>query len=48
MLRLLIERSDALHLFVRGSRREAARAARLMLARITRLYAQGETPHLPL
>ena len=48
MLRLLIERSDALELYVRGSRREAARVARSMLARITRLYAEGETPHLPL
>jgi hypothetical protein len=48
MLRLLIERSEALELYVRGDRREAARDARTMLARITRLYAAGETPHLPL
>jgi Putative zinc-binding metallo-peptidase len=48
MLRLLIERSEALELYVRGNRREAARDARTMLARITRLYAAGETPHLPL
>jgi Putative zinc-binding metallo-peptidase len=48
MLRLLIERSEARELYVRGNRREAARDARSMLARITRLYAEGETPHLPL
>jgi Putative zinc-binding metallo-peptidase len=48
VLRLLIERSEALTLFVRGNRREAARDSRAMLARITRLYAAGETPHLPL
>jgi signal transduction histidine kinase len=48
MLRLLIERSEALTLHVRGNRREAVRDVRAMLARITRLYAAGETPHLPL
>ncbi len=48
VLRLLIERSDALSLYVRGSRREAARAARALLIRMTRLYAAGETPHLSL
>jgi len=48
VLRLLIERSEGLALFVRGNRREAVREARAMLARITRLYAAGETPHLPL
>ena len=48
VLRLLIERSEALALYVRGNRREAVRDARAMLARITRLYAAGETPHLPL
>jgi hypothetical protein len=48
VLRLLIERSDALELYVRGSRREAARASRAMLARMTRLYAARETPQLPL
>jgi hypothetical protein len=48
VLRLLIERSEALELYVRGSRREAARAARVMLTRMTRLYAAGETPHLAL
>jgi hypothetical protein len=48
VLRLLIERADALALYVRGSRREAVRAARAMLIRMTRLYAAGETPHLSL
>ena len=31
-----------------GSRRDALRHARWMLLRLTRLYGQGETPHLPL
>jgi hypothetical protein len=35
-------------LYVRGNRREAARHARSMLTRITRLYAEGETPHMHL
>jgi Putative zinc-binding metallo-peptidase len=48
MLRLLIERSEARELYVRGNRREAARHARSMLTRITRLYAEGETPHMSL
>ena len=34
--------------FVRGSKREALRNARWVLQRITRFYAQGETPQLPL
>ena len=48
ILRMLIERSEALKLFVRGSRRDAIRHSRWMLERIARLYAQGETPHLPI
>jgi hypothetical protein len=48
ILRMLIERCDALDLYVHGSRRDAARHVRWTLARLTRLYAQGETPHLPL
>ena len=48
ILRMLIERSEKLKLYIRGSRRDALRHARWMLARITRLYGQGETPHLPL
>lgn len=48
ILRMLIERCDALQLYVRGSRRAATRHARWALARLARLYAQGETPPLPL
>lgn len=48
ILRMLVERADALKLYVRGNRRDALRHARWMLARIARLYAQGETPHLAL
>jgi hypothetical protein len=48
ILRMLIERSDSLKLFVQGNRRDAIRHSRWMLERIARLYAQGETPHLPL
>jgi hypothetical protein len=48
ILRMLIDRCDGLKLHVRGSRRDARRHARWMLERITRLYAQGATPHLSL
>jgi hypothetical protein len=48
ILRLSIERSDRLALCVRGSKREALRNARWMLARLVRLYGQGATPHLSL
>jgi Putative zinc-binding metallo-peptidase len=48
ILRMLVERSEALDLYVRGSRREAERNVRWMLGRLARLYAQGETPHLAL
>jgi hypothetical protein len=48
ILRMLIERCDALKLHVRGSRRDAARHVRWILGRIARLYAEGETPHLAL
>jgi len=48
ILRMLIERCDALKLYVRGDRRTARRHARWMLARLARLYEQGETPHLAL
>jgi hypothetical protein len=48
ILRMLIERCDALKLHVRGSRRDAARHVRWILGRIARLYAEGETPHLKL
>ena len=45
---MLIERSEHLRLYVRGNRRDARRYSRWMLERLTRLYSQGETPHLPL
>ena len=48
ILRLLIERSDHLKLYVRGNRRDALQHTRWMLARITAMYGQGETPNLPL
>jgi hypothetical protein len=45
---MLIERSERLRLYVRGSRRAALRTSRALLARLTRLYSEGETPPLPL
>ncbi len=48
ILRMAIERSDKLRLWVRGSRRDALRHARWMLVHLTRLYAQGESPRLAL
>jgi hypothetical protein len=48
VLRMLIERSERLQLYVRGNRRDALRYSRWMLERLTGLYSQGETPHLPL
>jgi len=48
ILRMLIERSESLKLFVRGNRRDAVRHARWMLERLARLYSQGETPQLRL
>jgi hypothetical protein len=48
ILRMLIERCDALKLHVRGSRRDAQRHVRWILGRVARLYAEGETPHLKL
>jgi hypothetical protein len=47
VLRMLIERSEHLRLYVRGERREALRYSRWMLERLTGMYSQG-TPHLPL
>ena len=43
-----LDRSAALQLYVRGNRREALRYSRWMLERLTAVYSQGETPHLPL
>ena len=48
IVRMLIERSDTLKLYVRGNRRDAVRSARWLLERLASLYAQGETPHLRL
>jgi hypothetical protein len=48
ILHMLIERSETMKLYVRGNRRDAVHHARWMLGRIANLYAQGETPHLPL
>lgn len=48
VLRMLIERSEHLGLYVRGNRRDALRYTRWMLERLTGLYSQGETPQLPL
>jgi hypothetical protein len=48
ILRMLIERSETLKLYVRGSRRDAVRHSRWMLERLAGLYSQGETPQLPL
>ena len=48
VLRMLIERSERLKLYVYGNRRDALRYSRWMLERLTELYSQGETPHLPL
>jgi hypothetical protein len=48
ILRLVIDRADNLELFVSRNRRETVRRCRLLLARIGKLYAEGETPHLSL
>jgi hypothetical protein len=48
ILRMLIERCEALKLFVRGNRRDAVGYSRWMLERLASLYSQGETPLLPL
>lgn len=48
ILAMLIERSEHLRLYLRGNRRDALRYSRWMLERLTGLYSQGETPHLPL
>jgi hypothetical protein len=48
IVRMLIERCEALKLYVRGNRRDAVRNARWLLERLASLYRQGETPHLRL
>ena len=48
ILRIILERAEKLHLWVRGSRRDALKHTRWMLVYLTRLYAQGESPRLSL
>lgn len=48
VLRMLIERSEHMKLYIRGGRRDSLRHVRWILVRIVDLYRQGETPHLPL
>jgi hypothetical protein len=48
ILKIMVERAEKLRLWVRGSQRDALRHARWMLAYLTRLYAQGESPQLSL
>jgi hypothetical protein len=48
ILRMLIARSERLKLCVRGNRRDALYYSRWMLERLSGLYSQGETPHMPL
>jgi hypothetical protein len=48
IMRMLIDRTDAMKLHVRGNRRDALRKSRWILARLVRLYSQCETPHLAL
>lgn len=48
ILRMIIERSDQLRLYPRGSRRDALRNARWVLSRLVGLYADGASPQLRL
>jgi hypothetical protein len=48
ILRMLIDRSEHLKLYVRGNRRDTLRHMRWIVARLTLTYGQGETPQLPL
>lgn len=48
IMRMLIERSDTLNLYVRGDRRDAVRNSRWLLERLADLYSQGKTPQLSL
>jgi hypothetical protein len=48
ILRMMIERSDKMHLWVRGSQRDCMRHTRWMLARLVTLYANGASPQLAL
>lgn len=42
----MIDRSEALSLYVRGSRRDAVNVSHWLLERLASLYSQGETPHI--
>jgi len=48
ILRMIIERSDQLGLYPRGSRRDAVRNARWMLSRLVSLYAESTSPQMRL
>lgn len=48
VLRRATLRAQQLKLHVRGSRREAMKRSRLMIARLVRLYGEGSGQHLPL
>lgn len=48
VLRMIIERSEQLGLYVRGNRRDALRHSRWVLARLMRIYADGASPQLRL
>jgi len=48
ILRMIIERSDQLRLYPRGSRRDALRNARWMLSRLVSLYAESTSPQMRL
>ena len=48
IMRTMIDRSEALQLYIRGSRRDAAHVSRWMLEKLVSFYSQGETPHIPL
>jgi hypothetical protein len=48
ILRIMVERSEKLGLWVRGSQRDALRHSKRVLVYLTRLYAQGESPTLAL
>jgi hypothetical protein len=47
ILRMAIERSENMGLYVRGRRRDALRNARWILAQLVDLYAHGASPQLP-
>jgi hypothetical protein len=46
ILKIVIERAEKRRLWVQGSRRDSLRHARWMLARLTHVFAQGESPRL--